>query len=98
MAAQTQGSDGDPKKNYFLARLPQDDYDALMLVGKIVPLKFRKRTLLQDDPVDAVYFPLTCMFSLLVTTNDKPQMELATIGKEGVVGAWRCRKHKERWA
>jgi CRP-like cAMP-binding protein len=28
------------------------------------------------------------MFSLLVTANEKPQMEMATIGKEGVVGAW----------
>lgn len=37
--------------------------------------------------VDAVYFPLTCMFSLLVTANDQPLMEMATIGKEGIVGA-----------
>ncbi|MGD0436968.1 MAG: Crp/Fnr family transcriptional regulator [Bryobacteraceae bacterium] len=43
--------------------------------------------LLQDARVDAVYFPLTCMFSLLVTSDDQPRMEMATIGKEGVVGA-----------
>jgi CRP-like cAMP-binding protein len=78
----------DPKSNYFLARLQPDDYDALMLIGKIVPLKFRKRVLLQDDRVDAVYFPLTCMFSLLVTSAEEPRMEMATIGKEGVIGAW----------
>src|SRR5258708_1610058 len=77
----------DPRKNYFLARLQPEDYDALIRVSKIVPLKFRKRLLLQDEPVDAVYFPLTCMFSLLVTTVGEPQMELATIGKEGIVGA-----------
>ena len=77
----------DPRKNHFLARLKAEDYDALMRVSKIVPLKFRKRMLLQDEPVDAVYFPLTCMFSLLVTTVGEPQMELATIGREGIVGA-----------
>ena len=77
----------DPRKNHFLARLQPEDYDALMRVSKIVPLKFRKRLLLQDEPVDAVYFPLTCMFSLLVTTVGEPQMELATIGREGIVGA-----------
>jgi CRP-like cAMP-binding protein len=77
----------DPRKNHFLARLQSEDYDALMRVSKIVPLKFRKRLLQQDEPVDAVYFPLTCMFSLLVTTVGEPQMELATIGKEGIVGA-----------
>lgn len=77
----------DPRKNHFLARLQPEDYDALMRVAKIVPLKFRKRLLQQDEPVDAVYFPLTCMFSLLVTTVGEPQMELATIGREGIVGA-----------
>jgi CRP-like cAMP-binding protein len=80
--------DPDPRSNHFLARLPPEDYDALMLIGKIVVLKFRKRVLLQDDRVDAVYFPITCMFSLLVTSGDEPRMEMATIGKEGVVGAW----------
>ncbi len=77
----------DPRKNHFLGRLQPADYDALMRVSKIVTLKFRKRLLLQDEPVDAVYFPLTCMFSLLVTTVGEPQMELATIGREGIVGA-----------
>ena len=43
--------------------------------------------LLQDERVDAVYFPLTSMISLLVSSNGKPQMEMATVGREGVVGA-----------
>jgi CRP-like cAMP-binding protein len=77
----------DPKTNHFLARLERKDYDALMLEAKIVTLKFRKRMTFQDRPVDAVYFPLTCMFSLLVTTDGQPQMEMATIGREGIVGA-----------
>jgi CRP-like cAMP-binding protein len=89
MAAQTQQLEStDPGRNHFLARLEKDDYTALMRAAKIVSLKFGKRVLRQDERVDAVYFPLTCMFSLLVTANDKPQMEMATIGKEGVVGAW----------
>ena len=77
----------DPRTNQFLAHLQPEDFDAVMSEAKIVPLKFGKRLLRQDERVDAVYFPLTCMFSLLVTTNDQPQMELATIGKEGLVGA-----------
>lgn len=89
MATYAHPQDGiDPKRNHFLARLQPGDYDALMLVTKRVSLKFGKRVLLQDQRVDAVYFPLTCMFSLLVTANAQPQMEMATIGKEGVVGAW----------
>ena len=77
----------DPRTNHFLARLEPQDYDALMREAKIVPMKFRKRMLNQDARIDAVYFPITCMFSLLVTNDGQPQMEMATIGKEGMVGA-----------
>ena len=83
-----QPESNDPKRNHLLARLQTEDYDALMLVAKIVPLKLRKRVFRQDERIDAVYFPITCMFSLLVTVHDRPQMEMATIGMEGVVGAW----------
>lgn len=77
----------DPRTNGLLARLEPDDYDALMREAKIVPLKFRKRIFRQDARVDAVYFPMTAMISLLVTSEGQPQMEMATIGKEGVAGA-----------
>ena len=75
-----------PRLNRLLAKLEREDYDALMLGAKIVSLKFRKRLVRQDERVDAVYFPLTAMVSLLVTTDGEPQMEMATVGKEGVVG------------
>jgi CRP-like cAMP-binding protein len=88
MATQTlQYEKTDPKSNLLLASMTPADYDAVMRDATIVPLKFRKRILRQDERVDAVYFHITCMVSLLVTSDDKPQMEMATIGKEGVVGA-----------
>ena len=88
MAKQTERPDSfAPTTNLFLARLERDDYDALVREAKIVSLKFGRRVLHQDARVEAVYFPLTCMFSLLVTSNGQPQMEMATIGKEGIVGA-----------
>jgi hypothetical protein len=77
----------DPRRNRLLARLEPEDYEALRLGAKVASLKFRKRLLRQDEGVNAVYFPLTAMISLLVTTDSQPQMEMATIGKEGVVGA-----------
>ena len=76
-----------PKLNHLLAKLEPDDYEHLMANATQVNLKFRKKLYRQDEAIDAVYFPLTSMVSLLVTTKDQPQMELATIGKEGVVGA-----------
>jgi CRP-like cAMP-binding protein len=77
----------DPKTNRILSALEQADYDALMLEAEIVPLKFGKRLHSQDEHVNAVYFPLTCMVSLVVTNDGTPRMEMATIGKEGVAGA-----------
>jgi CRP-like cAMP-binding protein len=82
-----QPPNSDPKTNRLLARLDPEDYDALMREAKVVSLKFRKRLLRQDERVDAVYFPMTAMISMLVTTDGQPHMELATIGREGVVGA-----------
>jgi CRP-like cAMP-binding protein len=77
----------DPRVNRLLATLEREDYDALMLDARVVPLKYRKRLVRQDERVNAVYFPLNAMISLLVTTDGQPQMEMATIGNEGVVGA-----------
>jgi CRP-like cAMP-binding protein len=73
--------------NRLLVRLAREDYDDVMHDAEIVTLKFRKRLFKQDEPINAVYFPLTSMVSLLVTTDGRPQVEMATIGKEGVVGA-----------
>lgn len=78
---------GHPKTNRLLAMLEAADYRALMLEAKVVHLKFRRRLHRQDKPIDAVYFPLSCMVSLLVTNADQPRMEMATVGREGVVGA-----------
>lgn len=77
----------DPAVNGLLATLEQEDYGALMLDAKIVRLKFRARLVSQDGVIEAVYFPLSCMVSLLVTTEGRPHVEVATIGKEGVLGA-----------
>jgi len=82
-----QAEPSDPKTNRVLASLEPADYDALMLEADVVPLKFRKRLYSQDERIDAVYFPLTCMVSLVVTNDGTPRMEMATVGKEGVAGA-----------
>ena len=77
----------DPKSNAILAKLSREDYDAVMAKARVVTVKFRKRIYQQDAAIDAIYFPITSMVSLIVSTKRKAQMEMATIGKEGVVGA-----------
>jgi hypothetical protein len=85
----TQLLESNPRNNLLLASLKSEDYQTLIRGAKVISLKFRRRLCRQDDPIDFVYFPITCMISLLVTSDDKPAMEMATIGREGVVGAWR---------
>src|SRR5262245_50937427 len=87
MAKIGQAEKPDPKTNRLLAACEPEDYDALMAEAQIVPLKFHKELHKQDERVEAVYFPLTAMVSLLVSTDGRPQVEMATIGNEGVVGA-----------
>jgi CRP-like cAMP-binding protein len=77
----------DLRKNRLLASLEQAGMDALLKAGKVVSCKFRQRLYRQDESIKFVYFPLTCMVSLLVTDGGKPSIEMATVGREGVVGA-----------
>jgi len=84
---QPQPENPDPKLNFLLRTLDAGDYDSLVAKGKVVKLKFRKQLYGQDKRIDSVYFPLTCMVSLLVSTDSQPKMEMATVGREGVVGA-----------
>lgn len=77
----------DPRTNRLLARLYHKDYDALMQEAKVVFLSFRKRLYRQDAIIDAIYFPLTSLVSIIVGADRGPRIEMATIGKEGVVGA-----------
>jgi CRP-like cAMP-binding protein len=75
----------DPKMNRILANLETDDYEDVMAHGKVVTLKFHKRLFKEDELIDVVYFPLTAMVSLLVS-SEKPKLEMALIGNEGVIG------------
>src|ERR1700734_1747663 len=79
--------DTDPRGTVLLASLDPADYEILMREPKVGALKFRKRLYHQDRPIDFVYFPITSMISLLVSTTDKLSIEMAMVGREGVVGA-----------
>lgn len=95
MGDKTGQRDGtDPKSNFLLAKLDSEDYEALMTSAKVVTLKLRKQMFRQDQVIDAVYFPLTCMASLIVNTDRRPQMEMATAGREGAFGAELCQSER----
>ena len=57
-----------------------------MADARIVSLKMKKRLYRQDDPIDAIFFPITCTVSVLACAEEG-FVETATIGCEGAVGA-----------
>jgi hypothetical protein len=88
MLGQPQKHDySDFRKNSLLAALEPGDYEALLREATVVTLKLGKRLYRQGDHVNAVHFPLTCTVSLLLTIEGGAPMEMAMVGKEGVVGS-----------
>lgn len=60
------------------------------LVADLVPttLPLGRELYRSGEPIDALYFPLDCVVSLLEGVEEGASIEMATIGNEGVVGAF----------
>lgn len=76
-----------PVDNRLLAALPRADFGLLQPHISLQVLDQGMRLLDAGDEVDAVYFPLNGMLSLLVVMQDGRAIETATVGREGAVGA-----------
>jgi CRP-like cAMP-binding protein len=74
-------------KNELLAALPPNVFNALRPDLVHVELEIRTVIYAPEDEVEWVYFPSSGMISILQRTPDSRGIELATIGKEGVLGA-----------
>jgi CRP-like cAMP-binding protein len=72
--------------NRLLACLPSPDRDRIL--AKLVPNFLKVKTVLFEpgEVVDAVYFPLDGVVSLVTPLEDGAIVEVATIGNEGLVG------------
>jgi CRP-like cAMP-binding protein len=77
----------DPRTNRLLAALEPVDYEAFMAEAEVVALPLNNRLFRRDGAVDAVYFPVTCMVSVLAGPADGEMTEAATIGREGIAGS-----------
>jgi len=73
-------------RNRILGALPNEEY------GRIAPylsaVRFEKDDVIyrSEDPIDFVYLPESGLISLLSTTETGSTIEVAMLGKEGVVG------------
>lgn len=78
---------GDPLHNNLLSALPRAQIDVLAPHLTTSDMAQGLVLLEAGDEFDHVYFPHNGMLSLLVVMRDAKAIEVATVGREGVVGA-----------
>lgn len=76
----------DPRRNAILRSLPDNELSRVVAAGRVCDVEMRAEVYDKDRPVEAVYFPLTAVFSYVADAGDDATIEVATIGPEGMVG------------
>src|SRR3954453_6655266 len=73
-------------RNRFLARLPEAEYRRLLPL--LEPVELREEQILYQPrgAIDYAYFPSGSVLSALTVMRDGNAIEVATIGREGLVG------------
>src|SRR6266851_5386804 len=72
--------------NRLLACLPKRDYQKLAPDLELVSLKAKHTAYEPGKAIDHVYFPLNTVISIVAGTRPGAEVEVATIGNEGMVG------------
>lgn len=75
-----------PKQNRILAALSANDYARLQDDLELVMLKPGQLLYDAGDSIAYIYFPISCIVSLVFTTRKGASAELAITGNEGLVG------------
>jgi len=70
----------------FIAALPADLQQSMRPDLELMDLARDEVLLRIGDLIDAVYFPTTCMVSMVVTLENGSTIEAATVGSNGFVG------------
>jgi CRP-like cAMP-binding protein len=75
-----------PPTNQLLAALPPDDYQRLAPTLHVIPLKLKEFLHKPGEPIAHVYFPGGGFASVVTVLEDGRMVEVATIGREGMLG------------
>lgn len=76
----------DPHANHLLNALPKDDYARLAPYLEHMPLKLGDVLYEPGVQMRYVYFPTSCIVSLLYVMEDGASAEIAVVGNEGILG------------
>ena len=80
----TTGVDG--ARNRILEALPAGERDRLVRSMEVIALPIKAVLFEPGQPIDAVYFPISGVISLVTALEDGNIVEVATVGNEGIVG------------
>jgi CRP-like cAMP-binding protein len=75
-----------PHQNHLLDALPKGDYGRLAPHLALVPLPLGEILYEPGVKLRYVYFPTTCIVSLLYVMEDGASAEIAVVGNEGMLG------------
>lgn len=73
------------RKNLLLASFPAEALDRVIAEGELYPLSMKQEVHMPGERIEYVHFPLSSVVSLLAEA-DGDQVEVATVGPEGMVG------------
>lgn len=76
----------DPKQNFLLASLPNNEFNKINSNLELVTMPLGKVLYESGAEMEYVYFPTTCIVSLIYLTEDGHSAEIAVTGNEGIVG------------
>jgi len=71
-------------QNLLLQHLTGPDKQTMLEFGKVVRLELREKVYDANAAIDHVYFPLTCVLSVVAEMQDGGMIEVGTVGYEGV--------------
>jgi CRP-like cAMP-binding protein len=76
----------DLSRNRLLAALPRVSRERLVGKMQLTSLAVKDALYHRDDAITSMYFPLTCVVSLMTEMKNGETIEIATVGNEGVIG------------
>jgi CRP-like cAMP-binding protein len=76
----------DTRQNHLLAAFPAAEYERLQGSLELVPMPLGEVLSESGGHMQHVYFPTTCIVSLLYVLQDGSSAEIGVVGNEGIVG------------
>jgi CRP-like cAMP-binding protein len=72
------------RQNAILNALGDASVAVVLEVGSLMSIALRQQIYDAEEPIDHVYFPLSCVLSVVARMRDGSQIEVGTIGREGM--------------